>query len=718
VNIIPYTLYLEPFKPNDKLIIILTNTLYTVMEENIMVSFTNESGFHTINYNQHILKDFELELRIVKEVSGHIILRSSEGFLAGSSFSEGKDELGSFCEQILTYLWKAENIVSKFHIRGYKDRTYSVIWAEIEYKGTGTVKLGSIKLMSFKNGSLVLGNSISDWVIFKNTIDKGGLITTHHFGNSEFDIKEATALGLEDGGILLSKDKESTTITSNYMTVIRSVSMKQSLLFGFLTVKSQFSSINFTCSNDEKKFIDLEAVCFFDNIPLNPGDTKCSEKLILDFDETFGAINRYSRLSGSLNKGESFINYSPPSGWCSWYFFYESVTEKNILDNLQFITENNIPVEYIQIDMGWEERLGDLYPNHKFPNGMKWLADKIHSCGKKAGIWVSPFWIEPRSEVHRDHPEWLLRDKDGKLIIFNCHVDGYVIDTSILEARQWITDSFRRIKEQWGYDYFKVDFLRSVAMDKNAVYKNPMTRAEALRLGMEAIRQGIGPDTFLLACGGHYGPTLGIANGNRTSNDIGADWETLKITFKKNILRYWMNENWWVNDPDCLLIRGPHEGVAGNQCFPNIRKHGCGSFNEIEVKTILTLFRATGGLMFAGDDFTQLRNDKIDLMKGFLTSTGKAAVPMDMFESRYPRILSSVQSNGSQEVAIVNWSDDQKNEYLTLRELIATSNSCNQYKVSEYWSGEKLGIFKVEDTLELKAIEPHGCRLLVIVPNE
>ncbi len=300
-----------------------------------------------------------------------------------------------------------------------------------------------------------------------------------------------------------------------------------------------------------------------------------------------------------------------------------------------------IEVDTILIDMGWEERLGDWYPNSKFSNGMKWISDTIHSYGLKSGLWLSPFWVEPRSEVRREHPEWLLRDRKGELIVFHCHIDGYVIDLTIPEACEWIADTFRRVTQVWGFDLIKIDFLRAVSLFPEASYKNKATMAEALRLGMEAVRKGAGEKTFIIGCGGQYGPTLGLVDANRTSNDISANWESVKITCKKNILRYWMNGKWWVNDPDCLIIRSQLEGTPGK--VAGALKHDArGKFTDREVGTIITLFEAMEGLTFLGDDLPLLTCEKVTNLKALLDASkdcGNPSLPRDMFKSPYPTYL-------------------------------------------------------------------------------
>ncbi|HET9789150.1 MAG TPA: Sip1-related alpha-galactosidase, partial [Pyrinomonadaceae bacterium] len=46
----------------------------------------------------------------------------------------------------------------------------------------------------------------------------------------------------------------------------------------------------------------------------------------------------------------------PPSGWCSWYFFYQEINENEIKITAKWIAENlkDYGVQYVQIDDGWQ----------------------------------------------------------------------------------------------------------------------------------------------------------------------------------------------------------------------------------------------------------------------------------------------------------------------------------------------------------------------------
>jgi hypothetical protein len=347
---------------------------------------------------------------------------------------------------------------------------------------------------------------------------------------------------------------------------------------------------------------------------------------------------------------------------------------------------------------------------------MKWLADKIHGAGLKAGLWLAPFWVESRSEIHREHPEWLLRDKDGRLIVFNCHIDGYVIDTTIPGARAWIRSLFRRVVAEWGFDLVKIDFLRAVSLFPEARYSRNVTRAEALRLGLEAVREGAGEEAFIIACGGHYGPSLGIADANRTSNDIGANWESFKRTFKKNILRYWMHQRWWINDPDCLVVRSRDEGEGGRIAgYPGHIPNG--SFTSTEVNTIMAVFQSLEAMTFLGDDLPLLAPEKILKLQSLLGAERKgeaSLIPRDMFQRRYSHILDTRIGDRGHRIVIINWNDSKLVEAPALWELTGRENPGARYHLYSMPEHRFLATCSPEDKVPEYAIEPHGSLVLSV----
>ena len=85
---------------------------------------------------------------------------------------------------------------------------------------------------------------------------------------------------------------------------------------------------------------------------------------------------------------------TPPMGWNSWNTFEVNIHEDLIREITDIMVESGMRdagYEYIVVDDGWEalkrDENGNLVPDPvKFPNGIKALADYVHSKGLKFGI--------------------------------------------------------------------------------------------------------------------------------------------------------------------------------------------------------------------------------------------------------------------------------------------------------------------------------------------
>src|ERR1700746_424064 len=83
---------------------------------------------------------------------------------------------------------------------------------------------------------------------------------------------------------------------------------------------------------------------------------------------------------------------TPPMGWNSWNKFACNVSEDLIRSTADAIVSSGMKdagYEYVVIDDCWQvarDKEGNIIPDPKrFPNGMKALADYIHSKGLKFG---------------------------------------------------------------------------------------------------------------------------------------------------------------------------------------------------------------------------------------------------------------------------------------------------------------------------------------------
>ena len=87
---------------------------------------------------------------------------------------------------------------------------------------------------------------------------------------------------------------------------------------------------------------------------------------------------------------------TPPLGWNSWNTFGPTVSAEKVCGVADVIVANGLKdlgYEYVVVDDCWSvkrqrDNQGDLVPDpQRFPDGMKPVADYVHSKGLKFGIY-------------------------------------------------------------------------------------------------------------------------------------------------------------------------------------------------------------------------------------------------------------------------------------------------------------------------------------------
>ncbi len=306
-----------------------------------------------------------------------------------------------------------------------------------------------------------------------------------------------------------------------------------------------------------------------------------------------------------------------PAGWCSWYQLFGDVTEDDIIANLEFCaaTFDRRYFRLVQLDDGYQKATGDWDTNSKFPHGHRWLTDRIHAKGLQAGLWVAPFAVTDRSGIPTAHPDWLLKNAAGP-ILWDTRADWggavYSVDGAHPEVQQWLHDLARRIVQEWGYDYLKIDFLLWAtgygAKGGSATHYGGLTHAEAYRRGLAAIRDGLGPEAFLLGCGAPLQHAVGYVNGMRIGADVDASWGGLQAPARAGALRRFYHRAAWLNDPDCLVVRPP--------------------LSVAEAQAWASLVAVSGGVTIFSDDLPKLPAERVPILQRTLpvaSVAGRAA---------------------------------------------------------------------------------------------
>jgi alpha-galactosidase len=252
----------------------------------------------------------------------------------------------------------------------------------------------------------------------------------------------------------------------------------------------------------------------------------------------------------------------PPTAWCSWYHYFERVTQDDIEENLAAIDDLALDIDVVQIDDGYQAEIGDwLLLSERFAS-LSDIVGRIRAAGRRAGIWVAPFLVGERSVLAREHLDWLVPGTPSH--------DGWggqqlaALDTTHPGAEAYLREVFGTFREL-GIDYFKIDFIYAGAMEGPRAEAG-VTGVEAYRRGLQIIRESIGPDAFLLGCGAPILPSVGLVDAMRVGPDIGHHYEPLdgdlsqpsqRAAAQNSRWRAWQQGRFWTNDADCL-VAGTH----------------------------------------------------------------------------------------------------------------------------------------------------------------
>jgi len=304
---------------------------------------------------------------------------------------------------------------------------------------------------------------------------------------------------------------------------------------------------------------------------------------------------------------------TPPMGFNNWNTthcraeFNEAMV-KGIADIFVSRGLKDAGYQYVNIDDCWalpqRNAQGNLVPDPvRFPNGIKAVADYVHSKGLKFGIYTSA----------------------GTK---TCNVAGF---PGGLGHEQQDANLFA----SWGVDYLKYDNCNNQGVDAQQRYT-------AMR---NALANTGRPIVYSICEWGRTGPPRvwewGKPVGNlwRTTGDISDNWTSMigKAQFNRNLPQYAGPGHW--NDPDMLEV-------------------GNGGMTPTEYRTHFSLWAVMAAPLLIGSDLRRVNEDTFTILK----NTDVIAVDQDRLGRQATVISASgglvvyskVLSNGDRAVALSN----------------------------------------------------------------
>jgi alpha-galactosidase len=210
-----------------------------------------------------------------------------------------------------------------------------------------------------------------------------------------------------------------------------------------------------------------------EGIKLNPGETYSTPRSFVavysgDFYEPLRMWSKALATEGwNLPKPS---NEAYNVSWCGWGYEF-NVTPKQMLGTVPKLKE--LGIKWATLDDRWFDTYGDWHPRpDTFPgDSIKTMVDDFHEQGILAQLWWLPIAVEDGqgrweshkyivSKVVKDHPDWLILDKNGKHVRITRNL------AALCPALPEVQSYYRRLTEKfirdWGFDGSKLDNIYTV----------------------------------------------------------------------------------------------------------------------------------------------------------------------------------------------------------------------------------------------------------------
>jgi alpha-galactosidase len=413
------------------------------------------------------------------------------------------------------------------------------------------------------------------------------------------------------------------------------------------------------------------------SLPVKPGEDIVSERLMFEAGRDYHhQLLAYGDAVRRLHHAR--VSSETPIGWWSWTAYYGAINEGEVLANGDWQAEHlkSLGYRYFQIDEGYQYARGEYTtPNAtQFPDGLRFVGHHLTGEGLTFGVWTAPFEVTSRAWIYERHKDWLVHTAKGDPIpigdVWHQKTDVlYALDTTHPGAQEYMRDTYRTLVREWGVRFIKLDFMDTTAIEGHH-YRPNTTALEAQRIGLQVIRNAVGEEVILDKDGSPMLNPVGLVDTGRISADTGHSFERTKNAASGIAARFYMQRNFFVNDPDAFNVTATHLMERANERS---------SISLGAAEASIALSAVSGGMYEIGDDMPVLgsEKDRLALVENRellnMAKVGRASTPLDLMtyepEDGQPSTFLLREDQRQAILTVFNWTNTTRSHALRLADL-------------------------------------------------
>lgn len=393
--------------------------------------------------------------------------------------------------------------------------------------------------------------------------------------------------------------------------------------------------------------------------------------------------------------------------WCGWGYLAD-VTPAQMLGTIPKLKEFGI--HWATLDDRWFNNYGDWQPRKDtFPDdSMRKMVQQFHAQGIKVQLWWLPLAVEAGggsyeshtygvSDVVKQHPDWLVLDKNGKPASMVRNLA--TLCPAVPEVKEYYKQLTERMIRDWDFDGHKLDNIYSVPACYNPKHhhKSPLDSVYAMGEIYKTIfetTRALKPESVTQACPCGTPPSLAwirYIDQAVTADPVGSVQVRRRIKMYKALL-------------------GPHAAVYGDHV--ELTRVVNPDTNERDLGDDFASTLGTGGVLgtkFAWPDYgpklqdVYLTPQKEDHWKKWISIYNDKMLSQGAFRNLYVTGYDVpegyvIEKDGAMYYAFFAPDSNQNADSGSWSgEIELRGLAPGNYRVSDYANGKDLGLVKVPD---------------------